>query len=502
MKDWWTGKRQQQTDRSRTCTDDAATETDGHGFAEKCLMKSKFLLSISCLVFVFGLVGSVLAKTTERDETPADLETEAIHRMLPSVDSIQSSLSFINDSLCLIQDPSHSMSAFIDGLNELLNGKDTVINIIHLGDSHIQAGYLSGRTMRLMQSAFGNAGRGWIAPFKLSKVNEPSDYFISSNVKEWIAGRCVQLNPKCPWGIGGIGIQTEAKDIDFNLIIAPNNGAGYSFNKVLMYRDHHAPPMIPALADKDTTHVLSWGNQPFQNILIDTFATANLVDTLTFKSLQAHRDSMAAKYPGANRYYGFMLTNSNPGILYHSIGVNGAKFVDYTSREYVRQLSLLNPSLLIVSLGTNESFGRNFSKATFEQQVDSFIRLVREELPETTLLITTPAETYKRVYKNKKRHYVRNENISKIAETISSYAEKENIAYWDLYTLSGGYNSCKNWFDAKMFGRDRIHFSRDGYDEQGVLLYKAIIRSCVQHSTEEEIINAMKASEEEARHVE
>ena len=44
------------------------------------------------------------------------------------------------------------------------------------GFAHIQAGHLSGRVMRLFQQAFGNAGRGWIAPL-LSKTNEPDDYF-------------------------------------------------------------------------------------------------------------------------------------------------------------------------------------------------------------------------------------------------------------------------------------------------------------------------------------
>ena len=180
-----------------------------------------------------------------------------------------------------------------------------------------------------------------------------------------------------------------------------------------------------------------------------------------------------------NTYYGFMLTNSNPGVLYHSIGVNGAKYKDYTSREYVRQLSLLKPSLLIVSLGTNESFGRNFSKTEFETQVDSFVRLVHEEIPGVTLLITTPVESYKRVYRNKKRYYERNANIAIVADVITSYTKKEGIACWDLYSIAGGNNSCKKWFDAKMFGRDRIHFSRGGYEEQGALLYKAILRSCI-----------------------
>jgi lysophospholipase L1-like esterase len=107
------------------------------------------------------------------------------------------------------------------------------------------------------------------------------------------------------------------------------------------------------------------------------------------------------------------------------------------------------------------------------------IRLIREEIPGTSILLTTPAETFKSVTVNKKRQYVRNENIAKAVEVISTYTEKENLACWDLYAISGGDNSCQKWFDAKLFGRDRIHFSRTGYEEQGLLLYKAIARSCI-----------------------
>ena len=459
----------------------------------KDLLKNKkiiFITALCGLTYIIGIISPVTIKAAQKEDLPTGLDTISLYKNQPAIysdrtlylaDNIISSLPFIKDSLCFIEDSSNSMSAFINELYSLLNGKDTVINIIHLGDSHIQAGFLSGRTMRLMQNSFGNAGRGWIAPFKLSKLNEPNDYFISSNVKEWISGRCVQLKPKCPWGPGGIGIQTEAKNINFNLIITPNNGAGYSFNKILLYRDIGAAPMSPLDTYKDSAFALSLGNQAYEKIIVDTFITTNLIDTFSIKNMDfdKNENSIKSVNSNSNLYYGFMLANGNPGLLYHSIGVNGAKYKDYTSREYIRQLALLKPSLLIISLGTNESFGRNFSKVEFEMQVNSFVSLVREEIPEVTLLITTPAESYKRVYRNKKRYYERNENIAKVADVISSYTKKEGIACWDLYSVAGGNNSCKNWFDAKMLGRDRIHFSRDGYEEQGVLLYKALVRSYI-----------------------
>ena len=440
-----------------------------------CLKNSIFHRILAMMIYIACLIVSGYAMPVMKTGQPTDPETKVTYRTLPDADRVSTTLPFINDSLCYIQDPTHSMSVFINELMNLLHGKDTVINIVHLGNSHIQAGSLSGSTMRLLQKSFGNAGRGWVAPFKLSKTNEPPDYFILSNVKEWISGRCIQLNPKCPWGIGGIGIQTKAKDVDFRLIIAPKNGEGYSFNKVLLYSDSHTLPLMPTGPGNEKITVSPWNNPSgSQTIRIDTFRMTNLTDTLFIKSMNAQNQS-----GHSNLYYGFNLLNGNPGILYHAIGVNGAHFSNYTNRDYISQLSLLKPSLLIISLGGNETHGRNFNKATFENQVHSLVRLVREEIPGTAILITTPAETFKSVYVNKKRQYVRNENIAKVADVISTYTAKEGLACWDLYTISGGENSCKNWYDAKMLVSDRIHFSRTGYEEQGLLLFKAIARSCV-----------------------
>ena len=436
--------------------------------------KRTIILLVSNLVFITSLIVSAKTVTIKGTNPSDDLGVSAKYRTLPDAEKVASALPFIHDSLCFIKDPSNSLSGFINELMDLLHGKDTVINVVHLGDSHIQAGFLSGQTMRLLQNSFGNAGRGWITPLKLSKVNEPPDYYITSNVKDWITGRCIQANPKCPWGIGGIGIQTIAQAIDFRLIMTPDKGAGYSFNKVLLFRDSHALPLTPFNADNELISVSSPENQPYDNTRVDTFSTNCLVDTLFMKSINSKSPS---SHP--NLYYGFMLTNGNPGILYHSIGINGARFIDYTHREYIRQLSLLKPSLLIISLGTNESYGRNFNKETFKMQVNALISLVREEISETSIIITTPAEVYKSIYVNKKRQYGRNENIAAIAEVISAYSEQEGLASWDFYTISGGDNSCKKWFDAKMLGRDRIHFSQTGYEEQGLLLYKAIARLCV-----------------------
>ncbi|MEY8486537.1 GDSL-type esterase/lipase family protein [uncultured Parabacteroides sp.] len=380
-----------------------------------------------------------------------------------------------------------SLQPFFAGLDSLRAGKDTVLTIVHLGDSHIQAGYYSGRMMRLLQEQFGNAGRGWIAPFKLSKTNEPDDYFISSSVREWVTGRCIQANKKCPVGIGGIGIQSVSPSINLDVRIAPNNGAGYSFNQAILYRGEKSMPMLPAGPNKDVQTF--WDarcrdarpcvSTDVCGILADTFRILYPVDTLQLHSTRRKQgtDKLLPASTFKNVYYGFSLTNGNPGILYHSVGVNGAMYVNYTDEAYVRQLALLKPSLLIISLGTNETFGRRFRPEEFAGQVRAFVSLVKKQMPETAILLTTPPECYKRTYVNKKRTYVRNANTQLAAKAIVKAAHEEGVACWDLFATTGGKSSCIKWHKEKLMGRDRIHFTKEGYREQGTLLYRALMQS-------------------------
>lgn len=368
---------------------------------------------------------------------------------------------------------------FFAALDSLRAGKDTVVTVVQLGDSHIQAGHYSGRMMRLMQQQFGNAGRGWIAPFKLSRTNEPDDYFISSVLKEWVAGRCIQSNKKCPVGPGGIGIQSASPSINLDISMAPNNGAGYSFNQAIIYRGEKSMPMLPTGKLKDSVETILGTAPCAPGVLADTFRISSLTDTLQLHSTRRKQgtNTLLPASSFKNVYYGFNLTNGQPGILYHSIGVNGAMFVNYTDESYVRQLALLNPSLLIISLGTNETFGRRFTGSEFAGQIETFISLVKKQMPHTAILLTTPPECYKRVTVNKKRTYVRNENTERAAKAIVEVAQREGLACWDLFAATGGKSSSAKWHKAGLMGRDRIHFTKEGYQEQGLLLYRALMQT-------------------------
>jgi lysophospholipase L1-like esterase len=335
-------------------------------------------------------------------------------------------------------------------LRSLEQGDDsTVVSILHLGDSHIQAGHLPAAVRRPLQERFGNAGRGWVAPLKLAKTNEPDDYFITSPAKDWIAGKVIQREKRCAIGPGGLGITAPGQRADFNIIIAPVKGAGYAFDRVVAYRSGNAPLAMQT----------------------DTFCYDRRIDTLRLRAA----DLPSAK--GGDVFFGFNLTSGSHGVLYHGVGINGAMYVQYTDSAYMAKLATaFKPDLVIVSLGTNETFGRAFRQAEFTEQVRSFVALLRHYLPDAPQLLTTPPETYKRVVRDKKRVYVRNQSSERAAAAIRQVAQEEGLACFDLFEALGGKGSCVALQKRGDYARDRVHFTREGYARQGKMLFDYIIK--------------------------
>lgn len=273
-----------------------------------------------------------------------------------------------------------------------------------------------------------------------------------------------------------------SSSINLNVRMAPNQGAGYAFNQAILYRRYNAMPMLPTDESKRIAEA-SLADSVYTGVRADTFRLSRMTDTLLLHSTRRKQgtDVLLPASSFNNTYYGFSLTNGKPGILYHSIGVNGAMYVNYTDKEYLQRLSLLRPQLLIISLGTNETFGRNFSGLEFSEQVHRFLSLVKEVMPQTEILLTTPPECYKRTYVKKKRVYVRNANTEKAAAALRQIAREEGIACWDLFTATGGKNSCRKWYTQHLMSKDRIHFTQRGYEDQGVLLYRALMNAYNAH---------------------
>lgn len=390
--------------------------------------------------------------------------------------SLTRQYDFLNTESNLIIDKDSTLYPFFEklkslyGLNTLSDSLPAnVVPILHMGDSHIQADFLTSKVRHAFQRDFGNAGRGLIIPLRLARSNEPKDYAISSP-QEWSNSKCVQREQPITPGIGGIALQTNTTPVSFTVKVNTADSIyGDRFNHVTVFHHKDAPGLMEEEQYNTDTHCCEDDHSPDY---VTHIPLNELTGQITLSSTLTD--------PSYNRpiYYGFSLENGYNGVLYHTIGVNGACYIHFAGQdEMIRQSAELKPALIILSMGTNEASTSRFYDDVFYSEIDKLVSKLRAIHPLTPILLTTPVQNYRRVTRKRNRSYMSNPNIEKARNVILKYADEHKLACWDLFQVAGGDGSNSQWHKNGLFSRDRIHFTAEGYELQGTLFYQAFMNN-------------------------
>ena len=166
-------------------------------------------------------------------------------------------------------------------------------------------------------------------------------------------------------------------------------------------------------------------------------------------------------------------------VAYTGMGVNGATCLTFTHPARIDAITEAHPELLILSFGTNESHNRRYNSTAHYNQIDELVRLLRNNLPDVPIILTTPPGSYESFrQRGRRRTYSINPRTSIAVDTIRRYADSHKLAVWDMYTLAGGKAyACKNWKAAGLMRPDHIHYLPEAYALQGELLFEAIINA-------------------------
>jgi lysophospholipase L1-like esterase len=382
------------------------------------------------------------------------------------LDSLQRVYPFLRTSANHIENATIGLQRFYQRLRQarqlpaVLPGSR--VSVVHLGDSHIQADDYSDRVRRELQRTYGNAGRGLVFPFEVARTNGSRTYRTAALGSTWRSKRVLAVAPDSmlPVGLNGISLATADSGAAFTLRIPIRYWPSYQFNSITLLRQPG-----PAAFD---WQVLT----PQRKLLgIVPGAGRSVADTLPLDSLRTLVTLRTTRRTAAQTsgvLYGLVLENGRAGVLYHSIGVNGAQVHQYNrAPHFFEQLPLLRPDLFIISLGTNDAFQAGFNPVRFVGRLDTLVSTLRQRCPEAEVLLTAPADSYRG------RRY-RNPDLGRLRTVLRAYAQAHDLAYWDFSAVQGGYGSIKDWRAAGLAQADFVHFTTQGYDLQGLLLYLAL----------------------------
>ncbi len=343
------------------------------------------------------------------------------------------------------------------------------LNVIHIGDSHVQAGSFSESLQNLFCTQYGNGGIGLIFPYRVAKTNGPSGYVSSSN-HSWVARRNVIVKLNLPTGISGHTIHSKDPSASFSISLKQDSVITISSIKTLTI--FHA--------DRDTNYSYLVTGDDSVKASIDSSSLTNHSSSFIFpKNVFSItiKSNATAPTQKSSTITGLYVTNGNANAAITSvIGVNGARYSDYLHSEWFdEQLSSLNPQLIIVSLGTNESF--EYTKLDvniFAQQIDSLVTLLKGMPSKPIVILTTPPAVCMAKRRSKHIVYVPNPYVAKVRQTILQQAAKNHLLVFDLYEAMGGEHSMKWWAEHRMTDKRRIHFTNQGYRILGLLLARSI----------------------------
>ena len=306
---------------------------------------------------------------------------------------------------------------FIKNYITLKTSDTGYVSIVHIGDSHIQADFLSGVLREGLQDFFGNAGRGLVFPYQLAKSNAPED-ISSSSTTTWQFNRVAHPEISHPLWISGYGLKTNTANANINISLKPGKAGASSFDHLKFFLDGNTAISWIVQADNNITPYLLKKEQGdtslCQQVLLDQACSG-----FSLSSLPSDQ---------TKEFFGVSLENSGPGVIYHTLGVNGARYDQYNIASlFWQQLPALKADLYIISLGTNEAQAASFSETSFLNQLTVFVQKLKQTSPGASILITTAPDSYKR------KHF--NTVLRQLNNSISNFCSKNNIPFWDLYRI-------------------------------------------------------------------
>lgn len=462
----------------------------------------------------------------------ANGQVESTNQTLDSVRVLNDSLRASTDSIDFPIDVSNfepynnvilndsALQTFFQKLVDLQQSKNKKVRIVHIGDSHIQADLFTAKMRNQMQAVFGNAGFGFTFPYSVANTNcsAPIRYIASGS---FTSVRNLFADTTKPVGLSGIALQTKATNFAIQLqvkepqyyftkfqLITPQNQNLFAIS----FEEKKEVIKIPV--PKKITHKVKPGEvlgiiAEKYHVSLKQLKKANGLKTdvirdgkiLTIPSNQTQFKEIVktsfipvALEPASIGYQyktlnpinqltilpnkdqsnfalnGIVLENEQSGVVYSGIGVNGAKCSDYNKFPlFFEQLPALEADLVVISLGTNESFDKQ-EPTVYISQLQQMLKSIKQQMPNAAIIVTTPPPSllHQKGY---------NTYIEAYSQLIANQVQENQYAVWDLLAIFGGNKNIKLHARMGLLAKDKVHYTKLGYEKQAELFFDALMQS-------------------------
>jgi len=369
-----------------------------------------------------------------------------------------------------LEDPTGALKSFYGSLART-DGRQAgaITRITHYGDSPITNDGITSTVRRLLQTRFGDAGHGFIL------IDRPWDWYGHDAIT-FTSGGGWDGNPMGPasgageFGLGGVSFRASGPGKYARFGPANQGETGRNFSRMeVYYLQEPGGGQFNVIVNNESTQTVSTNR--------DT-ATSGFHE---IKAPRPGENTFEVRSAGGNvRLFGAVIENDGPGVVYDSLGVNGAYagllVTAMSETHWTEQLRHRNPDLVVINYGTNESqYASADQMEQYEKDLREVIRRVRVGLPNVSILVVSPMDRGKRVPGGK---IVTMPSIPMIVEMQRRVALEENCAFFNTFQAMGGEGTMARWSAGKgknhLVGGDLTHPNTAGAEIVGSRIYEAI----------------------------
>ena len=375
----------------------------------------------------------------------------------------------------LISDPSHALDSFYAKLARTdARESQAITRIAHYGDSPVTNDGTTAPVRRLLQERFGDAGHGFIL------IDKPWVWYghqaitFTSNAGWTIDTLASPGVGDGAFGLGGASFRsTDAgKYVRFAPASGGDTGKNFSRMDVYFLRQSNGGQFTIDVNGSNEQTVTTVSEVP-ESGFWEIKAPQNGANTFEIRTKE-----------GRVRLFGAVLENDGPGVVYDSLGINGASarllVTVMNEQHWIAQLQHRRPDLVILNYGTNESEAASDSQvAVYERDLLEVVRRVREALPDASILILSPMDRGTHVGGK----VITLPSIPKIVDMQRRVALESNCAFLNLFEAMGGEGTMARWHEGRthLVGGDLTHPTGEGAETIGKLIFQAIINGYEQY---------------------
>ena len=395
---------------------------------------------------------STVTDFVPRASSKAPIEQEH-HRLRPQTDPASYGAH-------RILDPHNALDGFYAALLRAGRREDgAVARILHYGDSPTTADLITADVRALLQQRFGDAGHGFCL------IAKPWEWYSHRGVDYSASGWEIDPanNPNIRDGYFGLG------GVSFR--------GGEEASARIRMRGGHSRLEISYLKQPDGGKLIVETEGKVAAV-IDTAGDAIEPGFAGLPIPPGAQNFTIRPSSGRVRLFGVLFEKSTSGVVYNSLGLNGAyasvlaKMID--EKHWAAQLRHYRPDLIIINYGTNESVYPEYVDRSYEREMKQVVRRVRAAVPSASILVMSPMD---RGQREEGGDIGTVPVMSRLVNLQQRVASETGCAYFNTFQAMGGPGTMGRWYMAepRLVSSDFIHPMPAGAKIVGSLLYQALM---------------------------